>query len=298
MYSYLVDIVAGAIALLPYMLQIRTSYQHQVVIANHLARVAHNATNAWGMLYEVKFEYLMVMNGIGELFFMSFGNIEYILSRQLGNLMDNLAFYHILNFQFFENLRHTLHVIDSHGHQWQTEHILDKAHLRKHGLHTCRVAINKQQREEIGKTMMDSACRIVLAAHLQTDHTRELLWQRITNNRDDTYGATANHRECKRIVARDHVEIGRFVLDNLINLLQITTGLLDSYDILTVASQANSSCSLKVYACTTRHIRVEFYSIQILFSKPPYESSQRNALATLFFIRTIGLKYNKFGKIP
>ena len=53
MYSYLVDIVAGAIALLPYMLQIRTSYQHQVVIANHLARVAHNATNAWGMLYKL-----------------------------------------------------------------------------------------------------------------------------------------------------------------------------------------------------------------------------------------------------
>lgn len=38
--------------------------------------------------------------------------------------------------------------------------------------------------------------------------------------------------------------------------------------------------------------------IQILFSKPPYESNQRFTLATMFFIRTIGLKYNKFGKIP
>ena len=60
----------------------------------------------------------------------------------------------------------------------------------KHGLHSGWVAINEKKGEQIGETMMDLACRLILASHLQTNHLRELTRQRIANDGDNTHCST------------------------------------------------------------------------------------------------------------
>ena len=105
---------------------------------------------------------------------------------------------------------------------------------------------------------MDDTGGIVLATHLQTDHAGELLGKSVAYDGDDTNGSTADHREGQSVVARDDIEVVGLVLDNLVNLLEVTTGFLDGDDVLTVASQTNGGGSLHVDTCTTRDV-IEYH---------------------------------------
>ena len=59
-----------------------------------------------------------------------------------------------------------------------------------------------------------------LAIELKTNHTRELLWKCITNNRNHTNSTTSYHWEGEGIITTDNLKIVWFVLDNLVNLLK------------------------------------------------------------------------------
>ena len=95
---------------------------------------------------------------------------------------------------------------------------------------------------------------IVLAAHLQTYHLRELLRERIADDADDTHSTAGNHGEGERVVTGDDIEVAGLVLDDLVDLLEIARSLLDGYDILTVASQTDGGLGLHIDARTTRHV--------------------------------------------
>ncbi len=135
--GYLVNILADAVILLPDVFKVGTGDQYKVVIADHLVGVAHDASHTWGMLHKVELEHLMVMDGIGELLLATLGNVEHIFTHQRGNLVYDLrlnhyslfTFHYSLNLEFFQDFRHPLHVLDAHGHQRQTEDVLDEAHL-------------------------------------------------------------------------------------------------------------------------------------------------------------------------
>ena len=76
----------------------------------------------------------------------------------------------LLYLQFLQYLTHALHVLDAHGYKWQAQHVVDEAHLAEHGLHTCRVAVDKEQREEVGEAVVNLAGTIIFALHLQANH--------------------------------------------------------------------------------------------------------------------------------
>ena len=151
MDGYLVDILTGTGILLPHMLQIGTCDQDQVIVADYLIGITHNATHAWGMLHEVQFIHLMVMDGVSKLLLASFCNIEHILTRQLGDLVYDFRLNHYLqsfihyslNLEFLQDFRHALHILDAHRHKGQAQYILDESHLRKHRLHTGGIAVDE-----------------------------------------------------------------------------------------------------------------------------------------------------------
>ena len=159
-----------------------------------------------------------------------------------------------LNLQFLENLTHLLQCTDACGYEWQTEDILDETHLMKHGFHSGGITIDEEQTEQFGEAMVYLACTLILSLELKTNHARELLGQRITDNTDDSLGSTRNHREREGIVATDHSEVLRFVLDNLIHLFKTATGFLDSNDILAVACKSHSGLGLQSDSRTPGYI--------------------------------------------
>ena len=70
------------------------------------------------------------------------------------------------NLEFFHNLRHALKCRDAGRHQRQAQHILNESHFVQHGFDTCRIAIDKKQREQVRKTIAtESSLRIPLAGH-------------------------------------------------------------------------------------------------------------------------------------
>lgn len=98
LYGHLTDILTGAFILLPDMLQVWAGDEHQIVVANHLARVAHYTAHTGSVLYEIEFVDLVVMDGIGKLFFPTVSDVEHILAHQRGNLMNNLRLFHLIIF--------------------------------------------------------------------------------------------------------------------------------------------------------------------------------------------------------
>ena len=76
----------------------------------------------------------------------------------------------ISNLQLLHDLTHALQGADTRRNQWQTQDILDKSHFMKHGFYTSRIAVDKEQREEVLETMVNLAGSIILATHLQTNH--------------------------------------------------------------------------------------------------------------------------------
>ena len=102
--------------------------------------------------------------------------------------------------------------------------------------------------------MVNLTGTIILALHLQTDHLGEFARQGITNDADDTDGTTADHREGQGVVAGNDIKVLGFVLDDFVNLFKIATGLFDSHDIMTVASQTDSGLCLHVHTSASRNV--------------------------------------------
>ena len=91
------DIIARALVLLPHMLQVGTGDEHQVKIANHLARIAHHTAAARGPSYKIHFEYLMLVNGEVELLLPPVSHIHEVVIAQRRNLTQySCSHYNLL----------------------------------------------------------------------------------------------------------------------------------------------------------------------------------------------------------
>ena len=119
-----------------------------------------------------------------------------------------------------DNLAHLLDGADTSGHKGESELILDEAHFMEQCLHAGRISIDKEQFVELGELVMDAAGRLVFTTELQSDHARELTWQGIANDGDDTSGTTCYHGECQGIVATEHIEAVGLQLDDFIDLFE------------------------------------------------------------------------------
>ena len=77
----------------------------------------------------------------------------------------------VLQSESFEDICHLLLCLDVGRYEWQSEHILDHAHVVEQGLHAGRVAVDEEQGVELGELMVDLAGWLIFAVELQSDHT-------------------------------------------------------------------------------------------------------------------------------
>ena len=87
----LADIFRRAIVLLPYMFQLLASDQGQVIFADHLHRVAHNASDPFCIFNVIDFKFTVGMEGISKFRFNAVGNVEAVLVRQRSKLMQDMT---------------------------------------------------------------------------------------------------------------------------------------------------------------------------------------------------------------
>ena len=90
--------------------------------------------------------------------------------------------------QFLQYLPHLLKGGDACGHQWQTQAVFNHAHGIEHGFYTGRIAVHKEEAEQLCKAMVNLQRVGIVALQSQTGHAAELLGECITDNRDNTYG--------------------------------------------------------------------------------------------------------------
>lgn len=87
----LADIFRRAIVLLPYMFQLLAGNQGQVIFADHLHRVAHNASDPFCIFNVIDLKFTVGMEGISKFRFNAVGNVEAVLVRQRSELMQDMA---------------------------------------------------------------------------------------------------------------------------------------------------------------------------------------------------------------
>ena len=102
--------------------------------------------------------------------------------------------------------------------------------------------------------MVNSQRIVIVSLQCEACHTTEFTWERIADNRNHTYCSQCNQRESNTVIPRNHIKVFRLVLDDIVHLGDIARSLLDSYDILEIASQTESGFSSHVHTCTTWHI--------------------------------------------
>ena len=144
-----------------------------------------------------------------------------------------LAFY----FQLIQYAAHLFVSSDAGRNQRQAQTVLNHSHHAEHGFHSGRVTVDKQQLEQLRKLVMDGQRIVVVADQCQTRHAAELTRKGISDNGDNAHGSQGNQREGNTVVARDYVEILRFVLDDIVHLCNVARCFLDSHDVLEVACQ-------------------------------------------------------------
>ena len=94
----------------------------------------------------------------------------------------------------------------------------------------------------------------VVARKCQTGHATEFPRKSVSDNRNDSHGTQCNQRERDTVVARNHVEVLRLVLDDIVHLRDIARSLLDGHDVLEVACQPQSRFGRHVHARTSRYV--------------------------------------------
>ena len=147
--------------------------------------------------------------------------------------------------QLLHYLAYLLHRGESGGDEGQTEDILNHSHLAEHCLHACWVTIDEEQFEELCELVVNGQRRTVLSSESKSNHAAELGWQSVANHADDTYCPKCDEREGDTIVAADHVEVLRLVLDDIVHLRDVAACLLDGHDVLELAGQ--SECRAKCW---------------------------------------------------
>ena len=151
-------------------------------------------------------------------------------------------------------LAYLLHSGESGGDEGQTEHILYHSHLAEHGFHAGWVAIDEEQLEQLRELVVNGERRTVLSSESKSNHAAELGWQSVANHADDTYCPKGDEREGDAIVATNHVEVLRLVLNDVVHLRDVAACLLDGYDVLELAGQSERRLSRHVNACSAGHV--------------------------------------------
>ena len=79
------------------MLQVLARDQHQVIVADDLHRVAHDAAHALGILREVQFKLAVAVDGVSEFLLPPVGNVKAIAFRQRRDFADDVAVHTALH---------------------------------------------------------------------------------------------------------------------------------------------------------------------------------------------------------
>ena len=82
-----------AFVLLPHMLQFGAGDEHQVVVADDLAGVAHHAAATGGILHEIQFADVVAVDGIVELCLVAIGHIHEVALGQRRYLVQDSCFH-------------------------------------------------------------------------------------------------------------------------------------------------------------------------------------------------------------
>ena len=101
---------------------------------------------------------------------------------------------------------------------------------------------------------MNGQCIGIVPLQCQTYHTAELTWERVSDDRDNADGPQGNQREGDAVIARNNVEIGRFVFDDVVHLRDVARSFFDGYHILEITCNAQGCFCLHVHAGTTGDI--------------------------------------------
>ena len=99
-YCYLVDGVALAVVLVPCVFQ-PAAYEHQVVLAEHLDTVAHDATSSVAMFNEVQLHLLVLVQGVGEGIFVAVHHEETVFLAKRCDLRNYFISHGIKNMYFY-----------------------------------------------------------------------------------------------------------------------------------------------------------------------------------------------------
>ena len=91
--------------------------------------------------------------------------------------------------------------------------------------------------EEFLETVVNLACCVIFTGTSETYHSAELLWESIADDRDDTCSSECYQRESDAIVARKDVEACWLILDDIVDLIEVATCLLDGDNILIVVGK-------------------------------------------------------------
>lgn len=63
---------------------------------------------------------------------------------------------------------------------------MDKSHGVEHGFDTCRVAIDKEELEELGELVVNGERIVVVAFQGEAHHAAELFGERVADDGDDS----------------------------------------------------------------------------------------------------------------
>ena len=88
---YFTDLFWMTIMLFPYMFQILSGNQNQIIITDHFCRITDDPSHTGCFLRKVQLKFGMIVNGISKLRFIPFGNVETILIGQRSDLPNNIA---------------------------------------------------------------------------------------------------------------------------------------------------------------------------------------------------------------
>ena len=91
--GYFMNIRALTLMLFPYVFQVTTRDEHQVVVAYDLARIAHYTANTCSAAYEIQLHHIVAVDGIVHLLFVAVGHIYKVVLSQWGYLMQHLRFH-------------------------------------------------------------------------------------------------------------------------------------------------------------------------------------------------------------
>ena len=91
LYGHLMNVIALAFILQPYMFQFSACDQDEIVFPYDLTAVAHDAADARGMLHEVQLKHFMVVYRISKLLLVPVGDVKDVFVHQGSYLMEDMV---------------------------------------------------------------------------------------------------------------------------------------------------------------------------------------------------------------